>query len=146
MTTPAISSLDAAVVAQLAQDPDVLAFVGPAPGGVYFDVAPEGADRYVVVVLENYSVLRAMPGGVVVLETCTYAIRAWAQDVSAQAVEAAALAIRRALERDDYPITGYTLKRSQHVDYLRKNAVDDTTGRTWQNFGGRYDVQAAPLA
>jgi hypothetical protein len=144
--TPDVAAIDAAVVELLAADLTIVAFTGPAPGGVYVSSAPQGADRYVTVDREGYVAARVMPGGVVVMETCTYRVRAWDQDISSTAVEAAALAIRQALERaGGYPITGYRLLRSEHVEAVRRATVDDATNRTWQFCGGRFDVQAAPI-
>jgi hypothetical protein len=140
-----VSAIDAAVVQLIAADPTIVAFCGPPPGGVYVSFAPQGADRYVTVDLEGYVVARVLPGGAVAYETCTYRIRAWAKDIASADVEAAAAAIRQALE-GAYPIAGYRLLRSEHVEYVRRAAVDDATNTTWQFCGGLYQVQAAPSA
>lgn len=143
---PDSSDLDAALLKRLTDDPQLKTIV---PDGVYFDQAPQGKTKFVVVSLvdEVDAGVFGDPGKRRSTEDTTYAVKAVTLGSSGTEVKAAAARIDLLLE--DQPLTaipGYVCLSIARTGRIRHTEVDslDQSIR-WQHRGGRYRVLAAPL-
>lgn len=131
---PSSWAIDTALVAKLVSDPQLTAL---APDGVWRNVAPQGATRFV-----EYELISSLDTGMFsgrAFETLTYRVMYVEKSASTDHAIAAANRIDALLDWQILNVTGYgpiTTKRIERVGYPE---VDDTNAR-WQHFGGLYEA------
>jgi len=139
-------AIDQAVYEALAGDAALGALM---PDGVYFDRAPQGSARFVVVTL--------VPGGPDVyafdgygIETLLYRVAATVLATQVDAANAAAVRIDAVLHDQTpatFPIAGYKVMRSERTEPLTEpRSLDDpeNTSVRWLQRGGYYRIQVQP--
>jgi len=137
------SNIDAALVAMLGSDSTLLGYM---PNGVFFDEAPPGAQRFVIVSLID-EVDEAVFGGRAI-EDHLYLVKAVGLSTTAANLKEAAARIDALLE--DQPIglgspvsvEGYewmTCHRERRVRYTEVDEGDPSL--RWRHRGGEYRVQ-----
>ena len=139
---PSVSTdVDAAVVGLLLGDATLQAML---PDGVYFDVAAQGAERFVVV--ERVTHLDEPQFGGQAWELFRYAIQAVAENTTGADVNRAADRIHALLQDNvALPVTGYSVMLVERNGAIRKSEIDDNNAaRRWQRRGGYYIVQVSP--
>jgi len=132
-------SVDAAMVARVAGDSTLRALC---PGGVYFGVAVQGAESFVVIDRLAHSNDRSIFGGNN-NETYLYLVKAVLPGSSSIAARAAGDRIRQLFDLvGDLAIAGYALLAPvEEVESVRIVEVDDTNpDRRVQHWGGHYEV------
>jgi hypothetical protein len=134
------SDIAAALIAKLGSDLELLALC---PNGVYWDEAPPGSTRFVIV-----SFVTAVDLGVFqqrAIEDGLYFIEArMLSTVPGANIKAAAARIDALLEDAPLTVAGYTWMTTHREEPTRMTEVDavDTSIR-WYRRGGRYRVQMA---
>ena len=131
---PSTSALDAALVSKLSGDATLTTL---APGGVYWDMAPQGIATPFVVITQMshgdaYS-LRAQA-----YEEITYLVKAVDANTSGVSAQNAADRIHTLLQDATLTVPGYRsllVQRSERVRYVE---LDDESDRRWQHRGGLY--------
>jgi len=140
MPPPDTSDIDAAILAKLGSDATLLAL---APNGVYFDLAPAGSTRFVIVSLVD--AFDEPQFGGIAYEDLLYAIeyRELRQATGpASNAKAAAQRIRVLLEDQPLTVAGYTWMTVHRERVERKTETDDLdTSIKWNRRGGQYRVQ-----
>jgi hypothetical protein len=140
------SEVDSAIVARLSGDAELVALL---PDGVYFDVAAQGLQRFVLV-----SVVIAFdrgqfgdPGARRALEDITYAVKAVTFGSSGTTAKQAAARIDALLEDQPLTIPGYHHGSTERIERIRDTEDDETDASIrWQHRGGRYRVLVTPVA
>lgn len=134
---PDSSTVDAALIARLQSDATL---AGLMPDGVWFDYAPQGCERFVIVSLvENVDV--PVFGGRAI-ESVRYLVKAVERITGNGKTGAAAARIDALLEDVPLVVSGYTgavCAREQRVRYVEVD--DDDASIRWQHRGGHYRVQ-----
>lgn len=139
------SDLDAALLAHLGSDPTLLSLC---PNGVYFDEAPAGCTRFVIVGLaDEVDVPMQGPTGHRAIEDALYTIEARMLSTIGGNIKAAAARLDALLE--DYKlltpgspateVPGYawmSLSREGRVRLTERDAIDPTI--RWFRRGGHY--------
>lgn len=134
------SDIAAALIAKLGSDTALLALC---PNGVYWDEAPHGSTRFVIV-----SFVTAVDLGVFqkrAIEDGLYFIEArMLSTVPGANIKAAAARIDALLEDQPLTVAGYTWMTTHREEPTRMTEIDavDTSIR-WFRRGGRYRVQMA---
>lgn len=133
------SVLGNALVAKLGADAALLALC---PNGIYFDEAPPGATRFVIV-----SLVHSQDEGVFggrAWEDHLYLVEARMLSTSNGDVHAAAARIDALLEDGSLTLDGYELMTMHREEFVRGTEVDalDASLR-WTRRGGRYQVEAS---
>ena len=137
---PDSSNVDNALIAKLGADSALLALV---PNGVYFDEAPAGSTRFVVVSLVDENDEPMFQGRA--FEDAQYLVKAVVLNGSGGNAKAAAARIDALLEGGDLTVTGYSLMSMRRVARVRYTEVDEQDSSIrWQHRGGRYRVMASP--
>jgi hypothetical protein len=138
-------SVDEAILAVLLAD-DVL--VGLVDRAVFFGLAPQGFERFVVVDRLSGLVNRdafGEPYG----ETFLYLVKAVTPGTATNGVRAAAVRIRELLDGcETLAAVGYTLQRPiEEIEAVRLVEVDDANpDRSAQHWGGHYEVNVQRIA
>jgi hypothetical protein len=136
---PESSAIDVALLALLQTDASLLAVM---PDGVWWEVAPPGAERFVVVSLLHESDTSGFGGRMV--EDALYLVKAVALSTlptASQDVRAGAARIDELLERGTLTADGYTtmlLERRERVRITEIDEVDENI--RWFHRGGHYAV------
>lgn len=136
------TEVERALIGALALDPELAALV---PDGVYYDLAPQGATRFVIVSLST-SHGQAEINDRDTLRAFVYLVKAVALGADADPIAAADARINALLDHGtlDLPAAaGCTLMRSRWVDRVR--FTETAAGETWQHRGGRYEITVTPL-
>jgi hypothetical protein len=133
------SDIDNALIAKLGADSALLALM---PNGVYYDEAPQGSTRFVIVslVIEQDE---AMFGGRA-FEDALYLVKAVSLSTAGGNVKDAAARIDALLENGTLLVPGYklmTIYREQRIRFTEPDDVDQSI--RWQHRGGRYRVQTS---
>lgn len=139
MLPPDTSDIDAAILAKLGSDAALLAL---APNGVYFDLAPAGSTRFVIVSLVDAHD-EPQYGGTA-YEDLLYAIeyRELRQATTASNAKAAAQRIRVLLEDQPLVVAGYRWMTVHRERAERQTESDDVDASIkWNRRGGQYRVQ-----
>jgi hypothetical protein len=117
---------------------------GLAPNGVFFDTAPSGSTRFVIISLvEAFDV--GQFGGTA-YEDLLYAVeyRELKQAAVESTARAAAQRIRELLDDQPLTVTGYTYMTMHREKPERRTEVDDLDASIkWNRRGGQYRVQMA---
>lgn len=142
MPPPDSSGVLNALVAKLGTDPALLALM---PNGVYEDLAPPGAKRFVIVSeITSFDVPvfggRAFEDGFYLVEARALV----GSTVPEGDVRAAALRIDAMLEDGDLTVEGFGLMTMHREEFVRGLEVDEIDRSIrWKRRGGRYRVQVA---
>lgn len=138
---PDSSNVDNALIAKLGADAALLALM---PNGVYFEEAPPGSKRFVIVSLvdehdEPMFGTRAFEDGL-------YLVKAVGFDsektpLPAATMKDAAARIDALLDQGTLTVSGYGLMMMRRESRVRTAEVDDVDASIrWQHRGGRYQV------
>jgi hypothetical protein len=131
------SDIDNAIMAKLGADADLLALC---PNGVYWDEAPPGATRFVIVSLVAADDTDQFGG--TAYEDILYAISARMLLSAAGDIKAAAYRIDALLAEQPLTVAGYTWMACYRETRIRLTEVDDVDiSIRWQHRGGNYRVQ-----
>ena len=138
---PDSSAIDNALVATLGADTTLLAI---ATNGAYWDEAPPGSTKFVIVSLVD-EIDEPQFGGCA-YEDALYLVKVVALSSSGADVKAGAARIHTLLEDQVLTVSGYTHMVMHRESRIRMTEVDaaDASIR-WQHRGGRYRVQQAPV-
>ena len=113
------------------------------PDGVFMDMAPSGATRFVlvsVVIAEDSYVFEG-----IAWEQVLYLVKAVERSSSGAGVSAAAARIHTLLQGAALSITGYTNMLCRRTERVRYTEVDpEDNDARWQHRGGRYEITASP--
>lgn len=139
--------LDAAVVAKLLGD---TALMAKCTDGIYFDTAPQGKTRFVLVSLQDSHTERMENG--IAYEVPVYLVKAVIQDTSGLDANTAAARIDALLENNGQggslgTVVGYGIMTTGRIDdgwRVRYTEVDEDKDLRWQHRGGLYEIWAAP--
>lgn len=135
------SKVDEAVVAKLETSDDLLAMF---TDGVFFDVAPNGATKFVLVSLvigEDEDVMGEVDAGI---QKNLYLVKAVDKSTSDANVKTGARLIHALLQKTSLVIDGYDHMVTKRVERIRATEVDDDSDVRWQHQGGRYEVWVSP--
>lgn len=134
------SAIDAALVAKLGSDPELLAMM---PNGVYWDLAPQESLRYVLVSLSDTEDMAQF--GARAIESVLYLVKAVGCSVENPAIRQAAARIDVLLEDQSLVVEGYgwmSMSRERRVRYTEPDESNHSI--TWFHRGGLYRVQVTP--
>lgn len=134
------SDIDNALIAKLGADAPLLALM---PNGVYFEEAPPGATRFVIVSLVDEHDEQMF--GARAFEDAVYLVKAVALSTAAGDVKGAAARIDALLEHGTLTVSGYTTMLLRRESRIRITEVDQRDASIrWQHRGGRYQVVVSP--
>jgi hypothetical protein len=138
------SDIDNAVSAKLGGDAELL---GLCPNGVYIDLAPPNAERFVL--LSMVQALDETTYEGTAIESVVYAVKAVMKKSAGGDVKAAAARIHALLHEQPLTVAGYTwmaMHRDEDDPRIRYTEVDDKDpSLIWQHRGGNYRVEMATL-
>jgi len=133
---PDSSDIDAALISKLSGDAQLTTLM---PDGVFFDQAPQGATKFVLLSIVDEVDLPMFRQRA--FEDHTYLVKAVELSTSGANVKAAAARIDALLEQGTLTVTGYNTIVIQRISRLRLTEVDDVDAAIrWQHRGGRYEV------
>lgn len=141
--------IDEAVIAKLKASSDLMTLFaytdaqGNVSGVVYFDVAPPGIPKFVLVSLvigQDEDVFGETDAAD---QDNLYLVKAVAQASDEAVVKEGARLIHSALQKQALTISGYSHMVTKRVERVRYTEVDDDTDIRWQHRGGRYQVMAS---
>jgi methyl coenzyme M reductase beta subunit len=138
---PDASAIDAAILAKLQNDSELLAVM---PDGVWFDEAPVNSRQFVIVSLIDERDVPMFAARA--FENALYLVKAVSLGTSGQPVKTAAARIDALLDRQPLVAEGYgwmTTIREQRVRELEVDDVDNAV--RWQHRGGEYRVFMSPI-
>ena len=137
---PDSSSIDAAIVAALRADATL---AGLLPDGVYFDVAPAQAKRFVLVsLIDEHDEATFSKGRT--YEDALYLVKGVALSTLAVNMRTVAARIDAVLEDVELVATGFTFMDSCREARVRLTEIDDLdTSIQWHHRGGHYRVRMA---
>lgn len=128
--------IDAALAAKLIADAPLMAI---AVDGVWFDVAPKGKTKFVIISLLNEDDEPMFNGRA--FEDGLYLVKAVAMETTGASVKAAAARIDTVLENGTLTVAGGTLMRMNRVARVRMTEIDEADADIrWQHRGGHYAV------
>lgn len=133
------SDVDAALSSKLISDATLTALL---PDGAYFDIAPQGKTRFVVLSLVSHDDAYMFGGSA--MERFLYLVKAVALNTSGVNVATAAARIHTLLQDGALAPTGYTLMRLQRMERIRYTEVDEDSDARWQHRGGHYEILVSP--
>lgn len=116
------------------------------PAGVYYSVAPQGIEKFVIVDRLAHGDDRELFGGTA-SETFLYLVKAVLPGSSASVARAAAQRIRARFDGGGLELVDYVLMRPvDEVESVRIVEVDDANlDRRVQHWGGHYEVTVQRL-
>jgi hypothetical protein len=140
MSVANAAAVDAAVIAALAGDAALLTL---APDGVFRDVAPANATRFVVVQQQTHEDVEGFRAPV--YEVFQYRITARILETTGGDADAAADRIHALLQDAPLTVAGYTWMSTLRVERVRLTEIDaiDSDLR-WQHAGGDYEIFVSP--
>lgn len=131
------SAIDNALIAKLAADATLLSYC---PNGVYWDEAPPGSTRFVIVSLID-AFDEAVFGGRAI-EDALYLVKAVALSTAGVNMQAAAARIDALLEDQTLTVSGYTHMAMHREARVRITEVDEMDASIrWFHRGGHYRVR-----
>ena len=135
-------AIDLAVLAHLRDDAALAALL---PDGVFMDVGPPGAQRFTLVSLVIAQDIGQFGGRAI--EDVIYLVKAVVFGGANGDIAAAAARIDALFEDGTFPIEGYGFLSCVRQERVRATEVDGSDPSIrWYHRGGRYRVQATPLA
>lgn len=133
------SDLDAAIVGILRADPELTEYC---PDGVYFDIAPPEAKRFVIVSLIESEDVATFEGRAI--ESALYLVVARMLSTVPGNARAAAARIDAVLEDEALWLPSATLMEMHRTARVRSTEVDELDPDIrWQHRGGQYRVIVA---
>jgi hypothetical protein len=133
---PDSSEIDNALIALLGGDATLLGFM---PNGVYWEVAPPGSTRFVIVSLVEETDARRL--GSRAHEDALYMVKAVALSTANANMKSAAARIDTVLEGATLTPTGYTHMAVYREARIRNTEVDEVDPAIrWYHRGGHYRV------
>jgi hypothetical protein len=134
------SAVDGAVIAKLAGDGTLAALM---TDGVFVDVAPNGATKFVIVSQVDHQDDYVFEGSA--FEMFLYLVKAVDLSADGSNVKTAAARIHALLQDVALTITGYSHSLTRRQSRVRMTEVDEVDGNIrWQHRGGRYEVVVSP--
>jgi hypothetical protein len=135
------TEVERALIGKLAADATLAAAM---PDGVYYDLAPIGSTKFIIVSLSSSRGLYELNDGET-LRAFIYVVKGVALGTGSSAVAAADKRIQELIDRqplDLPPEAGATLMVARWVDRIRftENANNDV----WQHRGARYEITVTP--
>jgi hypothetical protein len=143
VTVTDISAIDAALMARLTGDPALMALC---PDGVHWDLGPQGASAFVMLVRPATTERELALGGDG-WEKVSYAVIAVMKTGGAVPAGDAAFRIHELLHLEplDLSAGGYTHMITERLFPIRYSEVDVVNaGIRWQHYGGQYQIQVCP--
>lgn len=135
---PSTSAVDAALIAKLSGDATLTTL---APGGIYWDMAPQGvAMPFLIVSQIDHVDAYAMRSQA--YEEIGYLVKAVDANTSGTAAQNAADRVQTLLQDTTLAPTGYRTFLVQRRERVRYVEIDDESDRRYQHRGGIYDVFA----
>lgn len=136
------NELEKAILTMLGADAELAALL---PDGVYWDLAPIGADAFVSVSLSES---RGLPefGDVDTYRAFTYLVKAVARGTSSSPTAAADARLQALLDGALIPLpaaAGATMMIARWIDRVRYTETT-AAAETWQHRGGRYEMTVTP--
>jgi len=135
------SAVDAALLSKLQNDATLMALM---TDGVYFDEAPQGATKFVIVQQMNHDDTYVQGAATSALEEAVYLVKAVALDTSGADVKTAAARIDTLLHGGTITPTGYSLMNLRRWtggnNRVRMTEDDDQNDQRWQHRGFLYEV------
>lgn len=133
---PDSSDIDQAVIAKLGGDATLLTYM---PNGVYWDEAPAGSTRFVIVSLVDETDVQKF--GARSHEDTMYLVKAVGRSDLSPNMKSAAARIDTLLDGQTLTVSGYSHMVMQREDRIRITEVDDVDASIrWQHRGGHYRV------
>lgn len=130
------SGIDNALVAKLGADATLL---GYCPNGAYWEEAPPGATRFVIVSLVDHVDVAMMTERA--FESALYAVKAVMLSTAGGDIRAAAARIDALLEDGTLTVSGFSLMTMHRESRIRMTEVDDVDPSIrWFHRGGHYRV------
>ena len=130
------SDIDNAIVAKLGADATLLALV---PNGIYWDVAPPGSTRFVIVSLADSH--DEMMMGSPAWEDTLYLVKAVMLTTAGGDVKAAAARVHVVLQDATLAVAGYSTMTVHRESRIRMTEIDDVDDSIrWLHRGGYYRV------
>jgi hypothetical protein len=137
MAMPDSSAIDNALIAKLAADATLLSYC---TNGVYWDEAPPGATKFVIVSLVDQ--IDEPNFGGRAYEDALYLVKAVALSTAGANIQAAAARIDALLEDQTLTVSGYTHMVMHRESRVRITEVDEVDASIrWFHRGGHYRVQ-----
>jgi hypothetical protein len=128
------------VIAKLGSDATLL---GMMPNGVYWEEAPPGSTRFVIVSLIDEADEGQFGGRA--YEDALYLVKAVALSTANANIKGAAARIDALLEDGTLTVAGYTHMAMHREGRIRLTEVDDVDPSIrWYHRGGQYRVRVAP--
>lgn len=132
--------MDIAIRSTLAGDSTLTATL---TDGVFFDVAPSGAQNFCIVSQMAHEDSYSLNGNG--FEQFRYLVKAVMAGTSAATVKTMAARIHTLLQDVRLTITGYSHQRTTRSERVRYTEVDQANqDARWQHQGGIYDVWVSP--
>lgn len=132
------SNVDAALATKLLNDATLIGLME----GVWFDVAPSGKTKFVLVrslAHEDEYIFHGQAW-----ERFEYSVTAVHQSTSGDTVKQGAARIHALLQDGTLALTGYGLMVMQRLERLRFAEIDQENDQRWQHRGGRYEILVQP--
>ena len=142
MPRPDTSEVDAAIIAYLSADAELMALL---PDGVYWDLSTLGTTQYVLVSQLVHEDVDTLDSGAA-WERITYLVKGVTQGSSGTTVKEAAHRIYELLQHGTFAIDGFALVLCRRAERVRYVEVEETTDTRWQHRGGHYEVWVSPLS
>jgi hypothetical protein len=135
-------AVDSAVIGLLQNDATLK---GLLPDGVFFDSAPQGAQRFAIVSISDHADDYLFEGKKA-FERFEYFVKAVIFSNSASDARKACTQIDALLQNADTRLapTGYRVLRCQRLAYRRYSEPDVNPAQHWQHEGGNYELDVVP--
>jgi len=133
-------AVDSAVIGLLQNDATLK---GLLPDGVYFDAAPQGRTRFVLISRPDHEddyIFDGKKG----FERYEYLIKAVIFSTSATDARAAATQIDALMHSGPLTPTGYLVLRCVRIGDRRYSEPDVDKTQRWQHWGGQYEINVVP--
>jgi len=134
------TEVERALIGKLAADPALGAAL---PDGVYYDVAPIGATKFVIVSLSTSRGLYEL-NDAETFRAFIYVVKAVALGPAGDTVAAADKRIQELVDRQPLDVTaaGASLMVARWVDRIRY--TETANNDVWQHRGARYEIMVTP--
>jgi hypothetical protein len=135
------TEVERALIGKLSADPALAAAL---PDGVYYDLAPLGSTKFVIVSLSASRGLYEINDGET-LRAFIYVVKGVALGTASNSVAAADKRIQELIDRqplDLPPEAGASLMVARWVDRIRY--TENLNNDVWQHRGGRYEITVTP--
>jgi hypothetical protein len=139
------AAVDSALVAKLLADTGPSGLLTLMSDGVWWDVAPQGKTKVVIVRLMAHSTTPMQGGGGRAYETPIYLVKAVALGTTGADVKAAGARIDVLLDGGTLTVPGYSLMAMRLDEYVHYVETDPTNADArWHHYGGMYEIYVSP--